>query len=228
MRKAAQFGRGSHVHIGDLGEVAEKMAALFSQIAAPVVTNIDIKWPVQVKSYPQRVPDLYQGEPIMVAVSSGKTALVGQIEVGGEMAGQSWSRQLQLGSTSSGAGHPGVASLWARQKITSLLDERVTGKAEEQVRSEVLEVALAHSLLSPYTSFVAVEERISRPGEDKLTKVAVANSRPRGQSPQTYAYPRTATTAPASLFLGSLLLFLALMVVVMRREEVDYVPAVHS
>ena len=43
MRKAAQFGRGSHVHIGDLGEVAEKMAALFSQIAAPVVTNIDIK-----------------------------------------------------------------------------------------------------------------------------------------------------------------------------------------
>ncbi|MEH6567428.1 MAG: hypothetical protein V7709_00005, partial [Halioglobus sp.] len=93
------------------------------------------------------------------------------------------------------------------------------------VRSDVLIVALGHSLMSPYTSFVAVEERIARPQDAALTKSAVANTRPKGQSPQSFAYPKTATTASVNLFFGGLFLFVAMMVYVMRREEVDHVPA---
>jgi Ca-activated chloride channel family protein len=75
--------------------------------------------------------------------------------------------------------------------------------------------------MSPYTSFVAVEEIISRPATELLGKKAVANSRPRGQSPQSYAYPRTATSGPAQVYLGAFLLFLAMMFYVMRRAEED-------
>jgi Ca-activated chloride channel family protein len=225
MRKAAQFGRGTHTHIGDLGEVGEKMGALFEQIASPLAANIAIKWPVPVEAYPNKIPDLYAGEPVLVAVKSGSMPLVGQVSVAGDMVGQPWSRQVQLAPRPTGVGsHPGVASLWARQKISSLLDERQAGEDASVVRREVLDVALTHTLLSPYTSFVAVEEQISRPPTNALNKSAVPNSRPLGQSPQSFAYPRTATTAAAKVFLGTLLLFFALITLVVRREEVDHVP----
>ena len=230
MRKAAQFGRGTHVQIGDLSEVGEKMTTLFGQISTPVVTNIEIQWPVGVEAFPTRVSDLYRGEPVLVAVKSGQQALSGNIDIRGDMAGKTWSRQIRVaGSPKSARGvprskHPGVATLWARRKIASLLDELVTGKDASGVRSEVLGVALGHSLMSPYTSFVAVEERIARPQDAALTKSAVANTRPKGQSPQSFAYPKTATTASANVFFGGLFLFVAMMVYVMRREEVDHAP----
>lgn len=228
MRKSAQFGRGTHLHIGNLSEVNEKMATLFSQIASPIVANINVQWPVGVESFPQKIADLYRGEPVVVAVKFGTTPLEGEITVSGDVAGQPWSRKLKLPALGSEAydtnsNHLGVATLWARRKITSLLDELVTGRPKEQVRADVLEVALGHSLLSPYTSFVAVEEKISRPKTFGLAKAAVANSRPRGQSPQSFAYPKTATTGPANFFFGCLSLFVAMMFVVMRREEVDHV-----
>ncbi|MCB1699093.1 MAG: hypothetical protein KDI34_22970, partial [Halioglobus sp.] len=84
--------------------------------------------------------------------------------------------------------------------------------------------ALQHQLLSPYTSFIAVEERIARPAGEALAKVAVPNTRPQGQTPQGFAYPRTATTGPAKLWLGSLLVFLATLLRVLRQPEADHVP----
>jgi Ca-activated chloride channel family protein len=227
MRKSAQFGRGTHAHIGDLGEVEAEMAAFFAQIATPLAANIAVDWPGVVESYPQRIPDLYLGEPVVLAVKSKGGALAGDIRVTGELAGRSWSRELQQPGMSADATapvqHPGVATLWARSKIADLLDQRILGRDEASVRSEVLGVALAHSLLSPYTSFVAVEERISREPGRALNKTGVPNTQPEGQSPQPYAYPRTATMSRANLLFGSFTLFIAMMVYVMRREEADFV-----
>jgi Ca-activated chloride channel family protein len=105
-----------------------------------------------------------------------------------------------------------------------LLDEKLTGRDEAAVRADVLPVALQHQLLSPYTSFVAVEEVTSRPQGERLGSKAVPNTRPHGQSPQGYAYPRTATTGPAKAWFGGLLLFLGIILRVLRQGEVDHVP----
>ena len=85
----------------------------------------------------------------------------------------------------------------------------------------MLPLALQHQLLSPYTSFVAVEQRISRPENSPLGSQPVPNSRPRGQAPQTYAYPQTATTAPANIWFGALFLLGAILVRAMRQEDGD-------
>lgn len=223
MRKAAQFGRGTHIHIGDPDEVATKMQALFKQISTPLAVNVQIKWPYAVEAYPKRVPDVYQGEPVMVAFKLVAKPVAGEIVVSGEMADKNWSRRIHT-TVPQAEGAPvssGVASIWARQKIAALLDEKLTGKNEEQVKQEVLAVALTHSLMSPYTSFVALEERITRPGNSSLRKVAIPNVRPKGQAPQSFAYPVGATTGPANFFLGTFSLFLAMMTYVMRRPEVD-------
>jgi Ca-activated chloride channel family protein len=95
---------------------------------------------------------------------------------------------------------------------------------EVSARAQVLTLALAHQAPSPYTSFVAVEQRRSRPQDDSLRPVVVPASGPWGLHPQAFAYPQTATTAGAKLFLGCFLLFIALFFWVMRGPEVDHVP----
>ena len=121
-------------------------------------------------------------------------------------------RHLHIGDTSE-----------VSERIESLQDLRYTGVSEGIVRASALAVALQHQLLSPYTSFVAVEEQISRPAAVPLRADAVRNTRPRGQDPQRFAYPQTATTAGAKLFFACLLLFIALLFWVMRGPELDHV-----
>ncbi|MDH3993829.1 MAG: marine proteobacterial sortase target protein, partial [Gammaproteobacteria bacterium] len=215
----------------DLNEVEEKMAALFEQLAHPAAVNLSLEWPLAVDMWPERVPDLYQGQPLSLAVNFGATPPQGEVKVSGEINGRVWQKRLAMSGGADPASevrHKGVASLWARRRISGLLDQKVAGRDADAVRTDVLAVALQHQLLSPYTSFVAVEEVVSRGPGEGLDSQPVANSRPRGQSPQAYAYPRTATTGPARAWFGGLALFLAIMLRVMRQVETDHVPAAQA
>ncbi len=40
MRKAAQFGRGTYTHIGDTGDVSEKMTALFAKLERIALSDV--------------------------------------------------------------------------------------------------------------------------------------------------------------------------------------------
>jgi Ca-activated chloride channel homolog len=178
-----------------------------------------------VDAWPRRIPDLYLGEPLLLAARFGHSIPAGEVVVKGTLAGKAWRTGLVVPGNEDPAhrvDHAGVGSLWAKYKIQSLLDEKARGRANEEVRAEVLPVALQHQLLSPYTSFVAVEERISRPASEALQSKPVPNSRPKGQSAQPFAYPNTATTAGAQLWFGVFALTLALLVRVTRQEELDH------
>ncbi|MCR8922719.1 marine proteobacterial sortase target protein [Dasania sp. GY-MA-18] len=219
MRKAAQFGRGSFTHIGSVNEVQPKMAALFQQLENPVLTGITITWPkaVVVEQYPEKIPDLYQGQPLLIKVAAKQ--LQGELLVQGYNGGELWQQSLILKHK---AQHSGVAKLWAREKIAQLLDEVISGRDEAAVKPEVVAVAVAHQLLSPYTSFVAVEDVASRPSPQGLVPMAVLNARPKGQAGQSFAYPNTATRSQQSFYLGLLLLLLAAVVYglsLKRREQ---------
>ncbi len=223
MRKAAEFGRGSHTHIGDLNEVGSKMAALFQQLSRPAAVDLAISWPQPVEAWPEHLPDLYLGQPLSIAVKFGPQVPAGEVTVSADIGGQPWQRALSIQGQPDGGAHAGVGSLWARRKIDGLLDRVLRGDPEATVRAEVLPLALAHQLMSPYTSFVAVEERISRPEGSPLHAAPLPNTRPQGQSPQHFAYPRTATTAPAKAWLALLALFIAVFTRVIRQGEVDHV-----
>ncbi|MFV0478293.1 MAG: marine proteobacterial sortase target protein [Parahaliea sp.] len=222
MQRAAEVGRGSSVQIARLDEVNTRMVRLFERISSPLAADIVTRWPQNVEAWPRRIPDLYRGEPLVQALHFGQLPPAGVIEVSGELAGQTWTQNVTIAP----ADYPqrGVASLWARRKITSLLGERNHSLSEDEVRSEVLKVALPHQLLSPYTSFVAVDEAVSRePKNDVLLSSPVPNTRPQGQSHQSYAYPNGATTGLAKAFFGCFALFVALLFHVMRRPEQDHV-----
>ena len=208
MRKAAQFGRGTFTYISAVNEVREKMDALFRKLESPVAGDLQVQWPgnAQVQAYPGRLPDLYAGEPLLLAARL--PYISGDVSISGTTASKHWQRTLKLESRRQS---PGIASVWARARIADLLDEKTRGKPEAEVRAAVLKVALRHKLLSPYTSFVAVETAPGHPAAEPLQKSPVPNARPDGQSDQPYAWPRTATSGRWDLFTGALLLLLALL-----------------
>ena len=45
-------------------EVRERMEALFSKIERPVLGDLQVHWNDVVEMWPERVPDLYAGEPL--------------------------------------------------------------------------------------------------------------------------------------------------------------------
>ncbi len=196
MTRAAQFGRGSYTHIGDLREVREKMAALFAKIEAPVLRDISVRWPdgTPVETYPARIPDLYLGEPLVVAAAAA--APLRPIVVSGVRGNQPWSVALAPSPDSEAAG---VGALWARFRIASLMDEITRGADPAAVRPQVVKVALEHHLVSAYTSLVAVDLTPTAPAAAPKT-AAVASSVPHGF--EGAQLPQTDTPARLHLLLG--------------------------
>lgn len=224
MRKSAQFGRGTFTHVGDLNEVADKMSELFRQLQAPLLRDIHIDWPdgIVVDSFPRRQPDLYAGQPLLLkarVLTTAATGLqAGAVTLSGQTAQGPWSQTLPLVLAKT-AGHNGIASLWARDKIAALMDQQHTGTPEADIKPQVLEVALTHQLLSAYTSFVAVDQTPARPVEAPLDAQAIPNLVAHGQVPQpqtltatqAFSYPQTALGLNGQIGLASALLLTALI-----------------
>ncbi len=166
MRKAADYGRGSYTHIGDAAEVDSMMSALFRHLASPLAMDIEVRWPDAAEAWPQFTPDLYAGEPLLQLVKLGSQLPAVPLAISGRLGMSDWQTSLQWPANEGSAAieaHPGVASLWARKKIEQLLAQKHLGEDTQTIRDKVLPVALRHQLLSPYTSFVAVEEVVARP-----------------------------------------------------------------
>lgn len=185
MSEAAEVGRGSFTFIGTGDEVEEKMAGLFRKLERPLLTDLKIEFPANagsIEQYPPKLPDLYDGEPVVVAMRAPKGA-TGQVVVKGRMAGKPWQRTLDLAS---GEDNPGIGSIWARAKITDINRRaRRSGRQNaDTTREAVLKVALAHQLLSKYTSLVAVDDTPARSAEDPLLASAVPGNLPKGMDPK--------------------------------------------
>jgi Ca-activated chloride channel family protein len=215
MRRASRFGRGTYTYIGDVNEVGERMQALFAKLESAVMTGIRVQGAGQAEMWPQAIPDLYSGEPLMFTLRAGE--LPGSLNVSGEIAGQPWSSELVLDG---GQDHPGVARLWARQKIAALMDQRGSGNEAEQIRRSIIELALEHHLVSKYTSLVAVDVTPARVREALLKSLPVPVNLPHGWDYDKVfgKLPQTATPATWNMLAGLLCLLTGLVLLRGRRH----------
>jgi Ca-activated chloride channel family protein len=204
MREAARVGRGTFTYIGDIGEVKEKMVALFAKLESPALTDVEIEL-AGAEIVPEKIPDLYLGEPISVALRA--PALPARVVLRGRLGVEVWEQVLALHPTGEEAG---LSSHWARAKIAGLLDRRRTGAPEEEVRAAVLPLALAHHLISPYTSLVAVDVTPVRPANESLSSHALETNLPHGWDyTAVFGAGQGATSGPVHLALGLVALLLA-------------------
>lgn len=219
MRKAAQYGRGSYTFIGSQNEVAERMQGLFERLQSPVLTDLSLNWSGEstVDVWPKRLQDLYKDAPFMITAKlEGDPS---QVELTGKILGRAWHKKLSL---QGGQPTPGVAALWARNKIASLVDREISEGKSEPLRKQIVDVALQHRLVSRYTSLVAVDPLMIRSSRDGLKKAAIAGNLPAGsrQTVDAYGYPRGATPSRLHMLFGALALIMAgILLILVRRHE---------
>jgi Ca-activated chloride channel family protein len=191
MRKAAEFGKGSFTHIGSTTEVDEKMRALFSKLENPVLRDIRIDFPqgMTAEMWPAKIPDLYKGEPVLVAMKFNTQP--NNMTVSG-LSGPSgnWQREIDIEQSQQ---HQGTSTLWARNKIAALMDRITRGESEQSIKPDIIKVAVDHKLLSRYTSFVAVDKTPVRNPNTPLKTSKVANLTAHGSSGGHASYPATAS-----------------------------------
>jgi Ca-activated chloride channel family protein len=198
MREAARLGRGTFTYIGSIAEVKEKMVTLFAKLESPALTDVEIDPVAGAEIVPERIPDVYLGEPITVALRA--PALPSRVVLRGRLGVDVWERVLTLHPAGEGAG---LSSYWASGKIAALLDRRRAGIAEDEIRRSVLELALTYHLVSPYTSLVAVDVTPVRPGDQSLESHALKTNLPEGWDyTAVFGLGQGATDAPVHVMLG--------------------------
>ncbi len=219
MHKAAQYGRGTFTYIGDRREVRDKMQGLFSKLESPVMSSLEVHGAdgSSVAVWPRRLPDLYLREPV-VFTAKLPYDMTG-LTLSGRQGEQAWRIQLPLDDGRIGAG---IGVLWARDKIAALMDSLHDGADAGAVRKAVTAVALAHHLVSRYTSLVAIDVTLSRGLGQTLNQRAVPVNLAHGwrYGKVFGGLPQTATPAQLKFVIGTLLLVIAAWLYRRRRRRV--------
>lgn len=210
LTRAALMGRGSHSSIGKISEVKTRMASIFTQISNPVLHQLQLKSVAKdLETYPKRLPDTYLGTPLLIFFKGGEGE---KIELSGKLGEKEWKSSFSL---QNGENKSGIAGLWGRQKIRSLMDDATMGADKNTIREQIIETALTYNLVSKYTSLVAVENAsppspLQSPSNTVSKKLA---------APVFAGSSQTATPAQLLQILGGLALFLSCILIVLLRRS---------
>ena len=234
MRKAAELGRGSFTIIDDIREVEERMSDLFATLERPMVTDLAFNWrdAKNISVYPDPLPDLYAGEPLIFTARIGEDT--DAISISGKVFGSNWTSSLPVANARFSAG---VAKLWAHDRIDDLNDAVFEGSDPDFIKNRVTDLALDFGLLTEHTSMVAIDVTPARPIEEVLTTHNISTNLPDGwgyeslfdqtnQLPAVISMQRTvslnvpqgATPAQLLIISGLIVLFAGVAILFVRRR----------
>jgi Ca-activated chloride channel family protein len=165
----AEMGRGDVSYQLPDTPMEETVAAFYDRIAHPAMSDIHIDWGgLEVtEQYPKEVPDLWAGQPLRV-VARYEGAGTELVRVQGIVGREAFALGLPVTFPKKDLHHEGVAKLWARRKIRDI-EWYPRDRTPEEVKAEVIGVALEHHLVSRYTSLVAIDEEPSPCGPITLS-----------------------------------------------------------
>lgn len=218
MTNAAEFGRGTFTYISSPEEVAGKMGTLFTQLDRPALTGVQVAWgDPGAETYPERIPDLYFGEPVVV-VAKLLSGLDRPLRLAGSTQGTPWEIEVEALQATPSAG---LDKLWARRKIAGLGAQLTLGASAEAIRTAVVELGLAHHLVTEFTSLVAVDTTPTAPAGTRPATRLIPVNVPAGWE-QGFAegvLPQGGTSAGLDLVIGLLLAAVAALVALRARPR---------
>ncbi len=219
--KMAQFGRGTFTHIADVSEVKEEMTRLFESIESPVLTDVKLTFEgVEVSNvYPDRLPDLFAGHPLLIygEITNGR---VGKIHLTARAGNEAYEATIPV-NVAKATFHPGITTLWARQRVEDLMDHwrEADESKQTEIRQSVIEHAIQYNLVTRFTSLVAVEEVVVNAGGQNNT-VPIPTELPMVmQMDKVFGAPPTGTADEFLETLGITLLVAGIGLASMLRQR---------
>lgn len=145
-------------------DIEVKVSTFFSKIKEPVLAELklNVEGPVRFsRTYPSELPDLFQGEQLVVAgryAGSGKVNL--SLQGSAENQVKRFVHSFELPASASDREF--IPRLWASRRIGYLLDEiRLRGENQE-LREEVIALARQFGVVTPYTAYLILEDETRR------------------------------------------------------------------
>jgi Ca-activated chloride channel family protein len=219
--KMAQFGRGTLTHIADGGEIQERMTQLFEKIESPVLTDVKLTFEgVEVADvYPQRIPDLFLSQPLQIFGRITK-GTVGKAHLTARAGNKPYETTIAF-NVSKAAFHPGITTLWARQRVEDLMDKwrQTDDNGKTETRSAIVAHAIRYRLVTRFTSLVAIEEIVANASGQSNT-VPVPTELPEGwQMDKVFGAPATGTADAFLETLGISLLLAGIVFLFAMRKR---------
>jgi Ca-activated chloride channel family protein len=165
LTKLAVEGRGDARYVREDENLEVPLGALFERLRTPLLIDPQ----VEVESAgdtvavldrePRRLPDLFQGRALLVCGryrGAGKAVL----HLSGNSGGESISVDVPVEFPKTTPRRDFVAQIWAKTRVERLLDDLRVSGGNAEIKNEVLSLGLAHQLVTPYTSFLVVEDNV--------------------------------------------------------------------
>jgi len=218
----AKAGFGEPFVVTDATDAASTAQRFREYVSAPVLTDIRVDFD-GVRAYdivPTSVPDVLAERPVLVfGKFAGKPA--GTITLRGVGGKGPMTQRFDVAEVGATEDNRALSYLWARQRIADLSDFGAA-LGVESAQEEVTALGLRYSLLTNYTSFIAVDET---PRNEVGTGEEVKQPLPLPQGVSDYAVGGvTQGSEPQLTFLLALLVVGALLIWTSRRSPFRYGP----
>lgn len=226
MRKMAEEGRGQCRFIHSHEDIGTVMGNFFKTLSSPILTDIAVAWIGQdgektdsVTFFPNPCPDVFSERPLTLYANYPVNEVT-ELQVTGKVNGHELTYKFPIDEVK-GISYPSIEKLFGQAEINQLMLDIIMRPSEEKnLSKKILDIALRHQLVTKYTSRVAVEEKVERKPDGTLVSVNVPTELPEGWNPKSFF--STASNNPLLLLLGSIAVFIALLIqIIVRKKEIS-------
>jgi Ca-activated chloride channel family protein len=200
--RLARAGRAEAAVIENEARAPGAAAAFRAMIESPVLTQVRTEflgfaaWEV----FPEAWPDVLAQRPLVV-IGKFSGAAAGKITVKGFTGAGAWAGEIDVAQAVNLGGSGVLAQLWARERLEQLRDQHAVGDEPAKRKAEIVALGLKYNLLTPFTSFVAVDTMVRKPAGDAAQKVTQPVALPAGMNTGGELVPTTPEPATVSLML---------------------------
>jgi Ca-activated chloride channel family protein len=154
-------GRGTTEYVEPDESVESAVGALVARIQHPVLTDLALDASIHIEEvYPERLPDLFAGDELVVFGRYTGTTREGRVTVRGTRGGRPETYGTTAAFPQSENGNDFVPRLWAARKIGVLQQSIRLNGANPEIIEEIKQTALRYGLLSEYTSYLVQEPTV--------------------------------------------------------------------
>ena len=172
MEGLARAGMGEPFIVTRPDEAKAQAERFRKLIESPVLTSVKARFEgIDVYDVePQQLPDVLAERPVIVfgkwREHAGTTPP--NLIVEGRAAHGPYTQTLPIDVAANGPGTGALRLLWARHRIAALSDEEALTGGDAQ-KAAITKLGLDYSLLTQYTSFIAVDQVVRNPGGQGAT-----------------------------------------------------------
>jgi Ca-activated chloride channel family protein len=158
--RLAEENGGVSDYVSETEDIEIKVSELYTKLAHPVLVDVSLDFANILTSqiYPQRIPDVFKGSHIMI-VGRYKKPGEALITLSGSLNGKPAKFEFEGSFPERETENGFVARIWATRKIGFLLDQIRKNGMNEELKSEIVLLAKRYGILTPYTSYLVVEDK---------------------------------------------------------------------